>query len=87
MQDRELAAAVRSLGLQEIQFILVANGTSPEAEKARKKIKIPKAAKNKKLYETVVSNLSKTVLPRLNEHTGEDGGPIVVKGVKISVHR
>lgn len=86
MQDRELAAKVRTLGLQEIQHILAVNGTSPEAAKERKTLKT-KGKKNQKLYETVVSNLSKTVLPRLNEHTGKDGEPMQITGVEVTVRR
>lgn len=78
-QDRELAAAVRTLGLEEIQAILIANGTSRAAAKLRKGKKVPKTAKNQKLYEAVVAKLSGSLLPRLNEHSGEDGGPIVIR--------
>ena len=32
-----------------------------------------------KLYDQVIVRLSGTVLPKLNEHTGEDGHPIVIE--------
>ena len=32
-----------------------------------------------KLYGQVIVKLAGSVLPRLNEHTGEDGSPLVVK--------
>ena len=86
-QDRELAARVRTLGLNEIEFILIANGHSPEARKARAKLKVPKGAKNAKLYQATVARLSGTLLPRINEHSGPDGGPIDIKGVKITVRK
>lgn len=43
--------------------------------------------KKGKLYEAVLIKLAGSVLPRLNEHTGEDGGPIQITGVKITVRR
>lgn len=58
MQDRELAARVRTLALHEIEKIL----------------KKPKH----KLYGQVVVKLAGSVLPRLNEHTGADGGQLKV---------
>jgi hypothetical protein len=51
---------------------------SRPAAQARTKRKI-KAAKNKKLYEAVVMRLAGSLLPRLNEHGGEGGGPIQLK--------
>lgn len=68
MQDRELAARVRTLALTEIEKAL-------------------KNKKNKRLYEAVLIKLAGTVLPRLNEHSGPEGGPIEIKGVKISVRK
>jgi len=32
-----------------------------------------------KMYKLVLSNLSRSVLPRLSEVTGEDGGPLIVQ--------
>jgi len=57
-QDRELAARVRSLTLQECEKALL--------------------KKKGKLYQAVLLKLAGTVLPRLNEHTGEGGGPVEV---------
>lgn len=37
-----------------------------------------------KLYEAVLLKLAGTVLPRLNEVTGKDGGAIEIKGNKIA---
>lgn len=56
MQDRELAARVRSLTLEECERQLL--------------------KKKGRLYEAVLLRLAGSVLPRLNEHTGEDGGAI-----------
>lgn len=62
--DRELAAEVRTLALEEVQKVL---------------------RKGKgKLYEAVLIKLAGTVLPRLNELTGKDGGAIEIKGNKIA---
>lgn len=42
---------------------------------------------NHKLYGQVIVRLAGTVLPRLNEHTGEDGGPIQISGVEIKIKK
>ena len=68
MQDRELAARVRTLTLNEIEKVL-------------------KFKRNKRLYEAVLVKLAGSVLPRLNEHTGEDGGPIQLEGVTIKIQK
>ena len=60
MNDRELAARVRTLTLNEIEKVL-------------------KFKRNKKLYEAVLVKLAGSVLPRLNEHSGEGGGPLRVE--------
>lgn len=78
-QDRELAARVRTLALNEIEHILKKFGYTESKGKI--------SAQDKRLYDTVVANLSKTILPRLNEHTGEDGGPIAITGVEITVRK
>lgn len=52
-QDRELAARVRTLALEQIEKVL--KGKESEFKKA------------------VILRLAGTVLPRLNEHTGEGG--------------
>lgn len=50
---------------------------------------IEKVLKNPKhkLYGQVVVKLAGSVLPRLNEHTGENGNPIEIEGVVISVRK
>jgi len=58
LQDRKLAANVRTLTLKEIQKIL----KSP--------------TKDYELYKSILIRLAGGVLPRLNEHTGEDGNEI-----------
>lgn len=58
MQDRELAARVRSLALGEIEAVLKDKETDYE------------------FYKAVLIKLAGSVLPRLNEHTGEGGEPI-----------
>lgn len=63
MQDRELAAEVRKLTLEECKRHL--------------------KAKKGRLYEALLVKLAGTALPRLNEHTGEDGGPIQIQGNKV----
>lgn len=54
LNDRQLAASVRSLALGEIQTILMQTGLT-EMKKA------------------IILKLAPSLLPRLNEHTGEDG--------------
>lgn len=49
-------------------------------EEIEKILKKPKH----KLYGAVIVKLAGTVLPRLNEHTGEDGGAIEVTLVKYA---
>jgi hypothetical protein len=71
-QDRELAATVRTQALNDILAVLT-DSENVEGWSDYKK--------------QVVLKLSGTVLPRLNEHTGEDGGPIQIKGVEITVRR
>lgn len=58
MQDRELAARVRTL-------------TLAECERQLKK-------KKGRLYEAVLLRLAGSVLPRLNEVSGPDGGDIPI---------
>jgi hypothetical protein len=40
-----------------------------------------------KLYGPVLVKVAGTVLPRLNQHSGEDGGPIQIQGVEIKVRK
>ncbi len=61
--DRMLSRRVRSLTLKKIEIIL--------------KRPIVKMGKDDyDLYKAVLLKLAGNVLPRLNEHTGEDGQPI-----------
>jgi hypothetical protein len=63
LQDRELAARVRTLALSKIEEIL----SMPIV-----KMKSDDYA----LYKEILVKLSGSVLPRLNEVTGEGGNPI-----------
>jgi hypothetical protein len=58
LQDRELAARVRTLALKEIESVLVHKDSDEQ------------------LYKAVLIKLAGSVLPRLNEHSGQDGDPI-----------
>lgn len=61
-QDRKLAADVRTLALNQVMEVLSG-----------------KRYKNDKAYhKALLLKLAGTVLPRLNEVTGEDGGPIEI---------
>lgn len=66
-QDRELAAEVRTLTLNEIKKAL--QGEDLDFKKA------------------VLLRLSGSILPRLNEVTGVDGGAIEISGVDISIRK
>src|SRR5688500_15734163 len=59
LNDRKLAAAVRSLALGEIKKIL-------EEERLTE------------FKKAVILRLAPSILPRLNEHTGEDGEKLVI---------
>lgn len=59
LNDRKLAANVRTLALRKIEAILLG-----EDEAAKKEI---------------VLKLAPNLLPRLNEHTGEDGEKLTIK--------
>jgi hypothetical protein len=63
LNDRQLAASVRSLALTEIQKYLEGK---------------EKGYKNEEMKAAIILKLAPTLLPRLNEHTGEDGGDINV---------
>ena len=65
LQDRELAASVRNLALSKIKSLL----EMPEVKMKQD---------DYELYKAVLIKLAGTVLPRLNEHTGEDGEPIQI---------
>ena len=68
-QDRELAAKVRTKALNDIYAVLTSR---------------PEVKKWGRLKQQVVLKLAGTVLPRLNEHNGEGGGPIAVKIVNYA---
>ncbi|MGF6428208.1 hypothetical protein [Bradyrhizobium elkanii] len=58
---------------------MIANGNSAEAENLRKKHKVKKdkTKAGKKLFAAVITKVSGTLLPRLNQHSGADGeGPV-----------
>lgn len=65
LQDRELAAEVRSLTLQKIKAIFTLPRVDMNSSEAA-------------LHDAILIKLAGTVLPRLNEVTGEGGEPIVV---------
>lgn len=62
-QDRELASQVRTLALNKIKVIL----ERPTVEMSEK---------DKELHDAILVRMSTTLLPRLNEHSGPDGGDI-----------
>ena len=62
-RDRELAARVRDLALKKIADIL----EMPEVKMKQD---------DYDLYKQILVKLAGTVLPRVNEHVGEDGGII-----------
>lgn len=64
LQDRILATDVRKLALKRIKDIL----------EDEENIKY-----SKNFQEQLLIKLAGSVLPRLNEHSGEDGGPIVIR--------
>ena len=63
-QDRQLAAEVRTLGLQAIKKVL--------------------EGKQSEFRKQVILRLAGSLLPRLNEHTGEDGGPVEITVLKYA---
>lgn len=63
LNDRKLAAEVRTLSLRKIKKVL-------ESE--------PEDAEGKRFQEQILLRLAPTILPRLNEHTGEDGNELVL---------
>lgn len=64
LNDRKLAADVRRMTLKKILKLL----EQPDNERSQYELD---------LYKAVLIKLAGTVLPRLNEVTGEDGGRIV----------
>lgn len=71
-QDRELAADVRRAGLANVQLVLSDS---------------PKVAKWSEYKKQMVLRLAPGLLPKLNEHTGEDGGAIKLEGVEIVIRK
>ena len=63
LQDRELAAKVRKLTLERIAELLEMPPVKMKQD-------------DYELYKAVLIRLSGTVLPRINEHSGPDGGDI-----------
>ena len=43
--------------------------------------------KDKSYQKAMLLKIAPALLPRLNEHTGEDGGPIKIEGVDIAVRK
>jgi hypothetical protein len=64
LNDRQLAASVRKLALTEIQKYLEGK---------------EEGYQDKEYKQAIILKLAPSLLPRLNEHTGEDGGEIPVK--------
>lgn len=62
LNDRELAAKVRTKALNDIQAVLNGEDTSSWSDYRK----------------LILGNLSKSILPRLNEHSGPDGGEIPI---------
>ena len=60
LNDRKLAARVRSLALKKIEKILEVEEETATVEQ-------------KELQKAILLRLAPNILPRLNEHTGEDG--------------
>jgi hypothetical protein len=69
INDKKLAAQVRSLALQEIRDVLV--GEHP-------------FHKDVQFCKQLLLKLAGTVLPRLNEHSGEGGGPVQMQWLSQS---
>lgn len=72
LQDRKLAADVRKRGLQDVFAVLKGNKS------------VDSWSDYKKL---LVLKLAPGLLPKLNEHTGEDGGAIQISGVEITLRK
>lgn len=71
-QDRELASKVRTKTLNDIHEVL----TNPAVAETWSDYK-----------KQLVLKLSGSILPRLNEVTGENGGAIQIQGVEIAVRK
>jgi hypothetical protein len=71
-QDREKSARLRNEVIDSL-FLVISDDPRVEQWSDYKK--------------RIVEKLAGTVLPRLNEHSGEDGNPIQITGVDIVVRR
>jgi hypothetical protein len=69
LQDRQLAASVRSLALGEIKKYLEAKEDG---------------YKDKEMKSALLLKLAPSLLPRLNEVSGQDGEPIVISWLSPS---
>ena len=70
LNDRKLAAKVRTLALTEIQEILLQEGLT-------------------EMKKQILLKLAPSILPRLNEHTGEDGERLIIPiygGLSVQEH-
>ena len=65
LQDRKIAADVRRLALTKMYKLL----SIPKTERSDYE---------NEMYKAILIKLAGTVLPRLTEHSGEDGGPIII---------
>lgn len=72
LNDRKLAADVRTQALKDVKAVLE---NKPEVDKWTDYKK------------QMLLKLSTTILPRLNEHTGEDGDAIKIEGVEIAIRK
>ena len=72
MQDRELATKVRTKGLNELYLILNDD---------------PKIQEWSEMKKQTLQRLAPSLLTRLNEHSGPDGGAIELSGVEISIRK
>ena len=69
MNDRELASDVRSLCLNEIKAVFEYNPTSS-------KTSLEQDARMAEMKKQLILKMSTSILPRLNELSGPDGGEI-----------
>jgi hypothetical protein len=70
VNDRELAASVRSLSLTKIKGVLDGKLFADDVE----------------FQKALLLKLASAVLPRINEVTGENGGPLTVQVVNYGDH-
>jgi hypothetical protein len=72
--DRELSKKVRNLALEEIYKVLSLPVVKMQPD-------------DYELYKAILIKLAGTVLPRLNELTGADGGAIQIAGNSIKIEK